>query len=99
MAGQGISLTPEGQIVVKNISDKPIDDLALTVAFYDNTVKRNMGVISVPVASPASEPLAPGTKRTLYFSSPNIANSDHHLAVIIYFNGRLLKELPVVKQR
>jgi tetratricopeptide (TPR) repeat protein len=93
------SLTPEGQIVVKNVSDKAIDDLSLTVAFYDNTAKKNMGAMSVSVASASSQPLESAAKRTLYFSCPNIANTDHHLAVIIFYKGQLLKELPVVKQR
>ncbi len=93
------SLTPEGQITVKNISGMPINDLSLTVVFFDNTLHSRNGSITLPVTGPSAPPFAPGTSRALYFSCPNIVQSEDHLAVIIFWRGRLLKELPVVKQQ
>lgn len=91
------SLTPEGEIKIKNISGKPITDLYLTVVFYDNTLRMRNSSIVLPVVSAASPNFAQGELRTLYFSCPNIVKPDHQLAVIIFWKGRLLKELPVVK--
>jgi tetratricopeptide (TPR) repeat protein len=93
------SLTPEGEIGIKNIAGRPVSDLALTVVFYDNTTRKRNGTVVLPVAGPASKPFAAGATRTLYFSCPNIVKPDHQLAVIIFWKGRLLKEFPVVKQR
>jgi len=92
------SLTPEGEIAIRNISGRPITDLSLTLVFYDNTSRSRNGTITMPVAG-SRAPFAVDTKRTLYFSCPNIVKVDHQLAVIIFWKGRLLKELPVVKQR
>lgn len=92
------SLTPEGEIGIKNIAGRPVSDLALTVVFYDNTTRKRNGMVVLPVAGPASRPFAAGAMRTLYFSCPNIVKPDHQLAVIIFWKGRLLKEFPVVKQ-
>ncbi len=91
------SLTPEGELRIKNITQKPLTDLALTAVFYDNTTHRSAGSVSLPVASPQSTPFAVGASRSLYFSCPNIAKADHRIGVIIFWKGRLLKEYPVVK--
>jgi tetratricopeptide (TPR) repeat protein len=91
------SLTPEGEIKIKNVSGEPITDLTLTAVFFDNTRRRNNGSVTLPVASSASMPFAPGAERSLYFSCPNIVKDDHQLAVIIYWKGKLLQEFPVVK--
>lgn len=93
------SLTPEGEIAIKNICGSPVNDLSLTAVFYDNTRKTRNGSITVPVCGPSSPPFQQGTTRSLYFSCPNTVKADHQLAVIIFWRGRLLKELPVVKQR
>jgi tetratricopeptide (TPR) repeat protein len=93
------SLTPEGEIAIKNICGLPVTDLSLTAVFYDNTRKTRNGSITLPVCGPSSPPFQPGTTRSLYFSCPNTVKADHQLAVIIFWRGRLLKELPVVKQR
>ncbi len=93
------SLTPEGEIAIKNISGWPVTDLSLTAVFYDNTRRTRNGSIVLPVCSPSSPPFQPGTTRSLYFSCPNTVRADDQLAVIIFWRGRLLKELPVVKQR
>lgn len=92
------SLTPEGEIRLKNISGAPVTDLALTVVFYDNTTRKKNGSVTVPLAS-ESYPIQPGATKTMYFSSPNIFRREHQLAVIIFWNNRLLRELPVVKER
>jgi tetratricopeptide (TPR) repeat protein len=92
------SFTPEGEIRLKNISGQPVSNLALTIVFYDNTAKRKNGSVTVSAAS-ESHPMQPDTIQSVYFSCPNIVKSDHHLAVIIVWQGRLLKELPVVKER
>lgn len=93
------SLTPEGEISIKNICGLPVSDLSLTVVFYDNTRRSRNGSIILPVSSSSSPPFAPGAARSLYFSCPNTVKADDQLAVIIFWRGRLLKELPVVKQR
>src|SRR5262249_18339746 len=93
------SLTPEGEIRIKNVVGRPVSDLSLTAVFYDNTKRARNGAIVLPVASPTSVPFPANGMRTLYFSCPNIVKPDHQLAVIIFWKGRLLKELPVVKQR
>ncbi len=92
------SLTPEGEIKIKNISGQPVSDLQLTAVFFDRTKRRNNGSVALPVASSASMPFAAGAERTLYFSCPNIVKDDHQLAVIIYWKGKMLQEFPVTKQ-
>lgn len=91
------SLTPEGEIRIRNITGRPVQDLALTVVFYDNTSKQRNGVVSLPVASSTSPPFSADGQRSLYFSCPNIVKADHQLAVIILWKGKFLRELPVVK--
>jgi tetratricopeptide (TPR) repeat protein len=91
------SLTPEGEIQIRNVTGKPISDLTLKAVFYDNTARRANGSVALPVATPESQPFASDATRKLYFSCPNIIKADHQLAVIIYLKGRLLKEFPVVK--
>jgi tetratricopeptide (TPR) repeat protein len=92
------SFTPEGEIRIRNISGRPVKDLALKVVFFDNSSKRASGSVNLPVATPDSPPLEKGGSRTLYFSCPSIVKAEHRLAVVIYWRGRLLKEYPVVKQ-
>lgn len=92
------SLTPEGEIRIKNISGQAVADLSLTAVFYDNTTRRGTNAVTLPVANAGSPPFAPGAERTLYFSSPNIVRDDHQLAVRILWRGKFLKEFPVVKQ-
>ena len=92
------SVTPEGEIKIRNISGKPVSDLTLKAVFYDNTAKQTSGSVSLPVATPSSQPLAANDSRTLYFSCPNVVKTDHQLAVIIMWKDRLLKEFPVQKQ-
>lgn len=87
------SLTPEGEIRVKNITGQHQDAVPLTFVFYDNTTKRRLG--SVTASAPSMEP---GAMRSIYFSSPNIVKTDHRLAVIIFWKGRLIKELPILKE-
>lgn len=87
------SLTPEGEIRVKNVSGQPQEAVPLTFVFYDNTTKRRLG--SVTASAPA---MGPGSMRSIYFSSPNIVKTDHRLAVIIFWKGRLIKELPILKE-
>lgn len=93
------SLTPEGEIRIKNVSGQAVNDLTLNAVFYDNTRRRSNGSVLLPVASPSSNAFAPGEERTLYFSCPNIVKEDHQLAVIILWKGKFLREFPVVKQR
>lgn len=92
------SLTPEGEIRIKNISGRPVKDLTLRAVFYDNSLKRAAGSVGLPVATPTSPPFETGASRSLYFSCPSIVRAEHRLAVVIYWRGRLLKEFPVVKQ-
>ena len=92
------SYTPEGEITVKNISAQPVSDLSLSAVFFDNTIKRRTGSVTVSAAS-ATHPMLAGQTRTLYFSSPNIVKSDHILCVLIFWQGKLIRELPVVKER
>ncbi len=92
------SLTPEGEIKVKNSSEEPVTDLTLTVAFYDHTSKRRTGSVAVAAAN-ESHPILPGQSRSFYFSSPNIVKAEHQLSVLIYWKGKLIRELPVVKER
>lgn len=92
------SLTPEGEIKVKNSSDAPVTDLSLTVAFYDHTSKRRTGSVTVSAAN-ESHPILAGQSRSFYFSSPNIVRAEHQLSVLIYWKGKLIRELPVVKER
>ncbi len=91
------SLTPEGELKIKNITTKPVTELALSAVFFDHTKRQAAGSVSLPVATPQSAPFDVGAARSLYFSCPNIVKSDHQLSVIIFWNGRLLKEYPVVK--
>jgi tetratricopeptide (TPR) repeat protein len=93
------SLTPEGEIKIRNISGKPVADLALTAVFFDNTTRRQCGTVSLPVATPQSQPFPEDSARSLYFSCPNIVRPEHQLAVIIFWKGHFLKEFPVVKQQ
>lgn len=92
------SLTPEGEIKIRNISGHPVADLALTAVFFDNTTRRQCGTVSLPVASPQSQPFPEDGSRSLYFSCPNIVKPEHQLAVIIFWRGHFLKEFPVAKQ-
>lgn len=92
------SFTPEGEIRIRNISGRPVKDLALKVVFFDHSSKRAAGSVTLPVASPSSPPMETGGTRTVYFSSPATVKAEHRLAVVIYWRGRLLKEYPVVKQ-
>jgi len=91
------SLTPEGEIQIKNITGRPVNDLNLTVVFYDHTTKTRNGTVTLPVATPTSPAFEANAARSLYFSCPNIVKSDHQLAVLILWKGRFLRELPVVK--
>ena len=91
------SLTPEGELKIKNITTKQLTDLALTAVFFDHTKRQATGSVSLPVATPQSAPFDVGASRSLYFSCPNIVKADHQLGVIIFWKGRLLKEYPVVK--
>jgi hypothetical protein len=50
-------------------------------------------------AAGAGHPILPGQTRSLYFSSPNIVKTDHQLSVIIFWKGKLIRELPVIKER
>lgn len=93
------SLTPEGEVKIKNVSGHPITDLSLSAVFYDNTARRQCGSVTLPVASPMSPPFAEGASRSLYFSCPNIVKADHQLAAIIIWKNRFLKEFPVTKQQ
>ncbi len=93
------SLTPEGEIRIKNISGAPVPDLALTAVFYDNTSRRANGSVTLPVATPTSQPFAVGGEKSLYFSCPNIVRYDHQQAVIILWKGKFLREFPVVKNK
>lgn len=92
------SYTPEGEIRFKNISGQPVSELALDVVFWDNTSRKRNGSVSVNAVS-ESHPMEPGAIQSVYFSCPNIVKSEHQLAVLILWRGRLLKELPVVKER
>jgi len=95
------SVTPEGEIKIKNISGKPVSDLTLKAVFFDNTIKHATGTVNLPVATPSSTPFAESDARTLYFSCPNTVRSnqrDHQLAVRIQWKNRFLKEFPVIKQ-
>ncbi|HEY9677586.1 MAG TPA: tetratricopeptide repeat protein [Drouetiella sp.] len=92
------SLTPEGEIKIRNISGHPVADLALQAVFFDNTTRRQCGTVGLPVASPQSAPFPEDGSRSLYFSCPNIVKPEHQLAVIIFWRGHFLKEFPVSKQ-
>lgn len=92
------SLTPEGEIKIRNISGRSVADLALTAVFFDNTTRRQCGTVSLPVATPQSQPFPEDGARSLYFSCPNIVKPEHQLAVIIFWRGHFLKEFPVAKQ-
>jgi tetratricopeptide (TPR) repeat protein len=92
------SVTPEGEIKIKNISGKPLTDLTLSAVFFDNTARRNNGTVNLPVVTPNSPAFQADDSRTLYFSCPNIVKADHQLAVLLFWKGRFLKEFPIVKQ-
>lgn len=92
------SFTPEGELRIKGISAESVSELPISVMFYDKTTRRQLGTVTVSAAS-ATHPLRPGEGRSLYFSSPTTVRRDHHLCVIILWKGRLLRELPVVKER
>lgn len=92
------SLTPEGEIRLKNISGAPVTDLALNMVISDNTARRRIGTVTVNAAS-ETHPMAADATQVVYFSSPSTVKTDHKLAVVIYWKGRLIKELPVVKER
>lgn len=92
------SYTPEGEITVKNTSPDEVSDLSLSAVFFDNTTKKRTGSVTVSAAS-GTHPMLAGQARTLYFSSPNIVKSDHLLCVLIFWKGKLIRELPVVKER
>lgn len=91
------SLTPEGEVNIKNVSANPATDLSLSVVFYDKTTRRSCGTVTLPVATANSPPMLPSAERTLYFSCPTTVAPDHQLAVLISWHGHVLKELPVVK--
>lgn len=91
------SQTPEGEIKLKNISNDAVTELALTVAFYDITIKKRTGAVTVSAAG-SSHPMLPAQSRVLYFSSPNVVRPEHQLSVLIYWKGKLIRELPVVKE-
>ena len=91
------SFTPEGEIKLKNVGTEPVAELALTVAIYDKTSKKRTGSVTVSAAG-SSHPMLPGQTRVLYFSSPNIVRAEHQLSVLIYWKGKLIRELPVVKE-
>ncbi len=91
------SLTPEGEIKIKNITGKPVHDLTLTAVFYDHNLGHNNGTVILPVVTPTSVPFSAGSSRTLYFSCPNTVRSEHRLAVKLFWNGYFLKEFPVAK--
>jgi hypothetical protein len=91
------SYTPEGEITLKNIGTDPLNELALTVAFFDNTLKKRTGSVTISAAG-ASHPMLPGQTRVLDVSSPTIVRPDHQLSVIIFWKGKLIRELPVVKE-
>lgn len=93
------SLTPEGEVNIKNISANPASDLSLNVVFFDKTTRRSCGTVSLPVATVNSPPLPSQAERTLYFSCPTTVAPDHQLVVLISWHGHVLKELPVVKYR
>jgi tetratricopeptide (TPR) repeat protein len=95
------SVTPEGEIKIKNASGQPVSDLTLKAVFFDNTIKHATGTVNLPVATPSSSPFAESDARTLYFSCPNTVKSnqrDHQLSVRIMWKNRFLKEFPVIKQ-
>jgi tetratricopeptide (TPR) repeat protein len=92
------SLTPEGEIRLKNISGGNVNDLALNMVVYDNTMHKRIGSVTVTAASD-SHPMAADATQVVYFSSPSTVKTEHRLAVVIYWKGRLIKELPVVKER
>ncbi len=50
------SLTPEGEIKIKNISGQPVTDLSLTAVFFDHTKRVSNGSVGLPVATPNSAP-------------------------------------------
>ena len=91
------SLTPEGEIKIKNVSSQALNDLTLTAVFFDNTARHPTGSVAMSVATPQSAPFEQGASRSLYFSCPNIVKADHQLSVILFWKGRLLREFPVVK--
>ena len=91
------SLTPEGEIKIKNVSSQALNDLTLTAVFFDNTARHPTGSVAMTVATPQSAPFEQGASRSLYFSCPNIVKADHQLSVILFWKGRLLREFPVVK--
>jgi lipopolysaccharide biosynthesis regulator YciM len=92
------SFTPEGEIRFKNISGADLTDLSFSVMFFDNTLRRKNGSVTINAAN-EGHPIPPGAVRSAYFSCPNIVKSEHQLAVIVLWKGRFLKELPVVKER
>jgi hypothetical protein len=40
------SLTPEGEIRIRNTAAAPITDLSLTAVFYDNTLRHQCGTVA-----------------------------------------------------
>ena len=91
------SLTPEGEIKIRNPSKEAVSNLTLQIKFLDLTSKKSCGSVFITVASPDTKPFLPNEERSIYFSCPNIVKIDHQLAVAIISNGRLLKQFPVVK--
>lgn len=92
------SYTPEGELRLKNISGAPVTELPLDMVIFDNTSHKRTGSVRVNVSS-ESHPMQADSTQTVYFSSPTTVKTDHRLAVVIYWKGRLIKELPVVKER
>lgn len=92
------SYTPDAEIRYKNISGKSVNDLSISMVFYDRTSKRSNGSVTVNAASP-KHPLMPDAVQSAYFSCPQIVKAEHQLAVIVLWKGRFLQELPVVKER
>lgn len=91
------SYTPEGEIGVKNVSGTPLTDLSMTMVFYDNTARRRINSVTASAASP-QHPMLPDQTRTVYFSSPTTVKAEHKLCVLLFWKGRLIRELPVVKE-
>ncbi len=92
------SLTPEAEIKIQNTSSFDILDINLQAYFYDNTLKKNYGCVSLPIVNYQSMKFLKGSYKTLYFSCPNTINPDNKVSVIIFWKNHLLKEFPINKE-
>ena len=92
------SLTPEAEIKIQNTSSFDILDINLQAYFYDNTLKKNYGCVSLPIVNYQSMKFLKGSYKTLYFSCPNTIKPDNKVSVIIFWKNHLLKEFPVNKE-